>query len=93
MDTYNKIPLNYQPKVMKMFIEDLPKLEYIQDYEKHFEQKIEKVYTENIKKLTGNINLLAETNEDTWEEIEEEEEINANKAKQLLGDILEVGDT
>ena len=65
----------------------------MQDYEKHFEQKIETVYNENIKKLTGNINLIAETNEDTWEEIEEEEEINADKAKQLLGNLLEEGDT
>ena len=37
---------------------------------KHFEKKIEIVYNENIKILTGNINLLAETNEDTLEEIE-----------------------
>ena len=88
---YNKIPLNYQPKVMKIFIEDLPKLEYIQDYEKHFEQKIELVYNENIKKLTGNFNALAGTNEDTWEEIDEEEEINADKEKQLLGNLLEDG--
>ena len=76
---------------MKIFIEDLLKLEYIQDYEKHFEQKIELVYNENIKKLTGNFNALAGTNEDTWEEIDEEEEINADKEKQLLGNLLEDG--
>ena len=60
MDTYNKIPLKFQPTVLKMFVEDLPKLEYIQEYEKYFDTKIEKVYNENINKLEGNINRQAE---------------------------------
>ena len=44
MDTYNKIHLKFQLTLMKMLVEDLPKLEYFKEYENSF-YEIHKKFT------------------------------------------------
>jgi hypothetical protein len=79
---FEKIPLNQQPKVMKLFVEDMPKLQYIQEINKYLDNKMEEVYAKNI-------NLLAttETEKQLDNEEEEFEEIDEEEAKDLLASL------
>lgn len=70
---YEKIPLEMQPNIMKKFVEDLPKMEKIKDYEEFFNKKIDKLYEENIKRISTT-DASKELNEDEFEEIEDEDE-------------------
>ena len=86
-EAFEKIPLHCQPKVMKMFVEDMPKLQYVQEYHYYLDKKMEELYSKNI-------NLLATTSEDTKEleneieepknESEEWEEIDEELAEKLI---------
>lgn len=72
--TFEKIPLIQQPKVMKMFVEDMPKMEYIQDIYKYLDKKMEEVYKNNKYLLTtSSSDKQIKDSEDEYEEIEEEE--------------------
>ena len=89
-EAFEKILLYYQPKIMKIFVEDMPKMHYIQEYHDYLDKKMEEIYSKNI-------NLLATTTEDTKEldddleelknENEEWEEIDEKLAEELIGDI------
>ena len=40
-EAFERIPFHYQPKIMKMFVEDNPKLEYVSEYYKYLDKKME----------------------------------------------------
>lgn len=39
-EAFEKILLHYQPKIMKMFLEDMPNPEYINEYNKYLVNKM-----------------------------------------------------
>jgi len=76
---FDKIPLNQQPMVMKLFVEDMPKLQYIQEIHKYLDNKMEEVYAKNINMLA-----TTETEKQLDNEEEEFEEIDEEEARDLL---------
>ena len=55
---------SFQPKIIKMFLEDMPKLTYANENHKYLDKKMEEVYSKNINLLT--------TKSDDIKELEEE---------------------
>ena len=78
---FEKIPLEIQPKIMKKFVEEMPKFEYIQECRQYLDNKMEQLYRENINQLAST-NESQEILED--EENEEMEEIDSVKEEELL---------
>lgn len=73
--TFEKIPLIQQPNVMKMFVEDMPKFEYIQEYHEYLDKKMEDIYNKNINILTtcSETSIIKELEDDEFQEINEDE--------------------
>ena len=76
-EAFSKIPLIQQPKVMKLFVEDMPKMEYLQEIHEYLDKKMEEVYAKNINMLaTTESEKQIENEEEEYEEIDEEEAQN-----------------